>query len=410
MTGYADYTYIMNKFIFTIAVFGAALSLSSVAHADCDGSPISQNETINSSLEPNDCVIDNILNNGDQSLVDVYTANFSSSASVTAKLESSEFDPFLQILDSNGTVMAQDDDSGQGFNAEISTTLGTGSYRFLVNSATSASQTGAYSFTLASQSTETTRLINIATRARIGKGDNVLIGGLVIGGSDKKKVVVRAIGPTLRNFGVPGTLADPVMQVFSGPNLIDSNDDWSEHPNVHSIPENLQPASHLEAAIYTELDPGAYTVILRGVNESEGVGLVEIYEVDSTENSRLLNIATRGRVGTGDNVMIAGLVITGNAEKSVLIRAAGPSLQDAGVPDTLANPVLSLFNSQGQQIDSNDDWQQHPDALNIPDQFKPKRDTEAAIRTSLQPGAYTAIVTGAGNSEGVAIVEVYELD
>ncbi|XOV89334.1 MAG: SUMF1/EgtB/PvdO family nonheme iron enzyme [Pseudomonadota bacterium] len=253
------------------------------------------------------------------------------------------------------------------------------------------------------------RLQNIATRAQVKTGDEVLIGGLVISGTEPKTVVIRARGPALTTAGVSGALTNPQMALFSGADLIDSNDDWQTHPNANLIPEDLRPVDPTEAVIVATLQPGPYTAIVSGVADEVGVGLVEIFELTDTGATRLRNIATRGFVGTGDNVMIGGLVINGTEPKKVVVRAKGPSLAEAGVPGVLMDPQMALF-SGATVIDSNDNWQEHPNANFMPEDLKPTNAQEAVIYTELAPGPYTAIVSGVGDTTGVGIVEVFEVD
>ncbi|MFT7685866.1 MAG: bacillolysin, partial [Candidatus Azotimanducaceae bacterium] len=164
------------------------------------------------------------------------------------------------------------------------------------------------------------RLENLATRGFVGTGDRVLIGGLVISGSEPKTVLIRASGPALRDAGVTGTLEDPKIDLLSGATLIDSNDDWQNHPNAQQVPKGLQPSDTLESAMVVTLNPGAYTAIVSGFNGGEGIGLVEVFELDDTRLTRLQNIATRGFIGTGDQVLIGGLIISGQESKKVVIR------------------------------------------------------------------------------------------
>ncbi|XOV90693.1 MAG: S8 family serine peptidase [Pseudomonadota bacterium] len=255
------------------------------------------------------------------------------------------------------------------------------------------------------------RLQNLATRGFIGTGDNVLIGGLVISGTEPKTVVIRARGPSLTDAGVSGALADPEMALFSGATVIDSNDDWQTHAGVNLIPEDLKPTAYpAEAVIATTLQPGAYTAIVGGKNGATGIGLVEIFEVGDTGVTRLQNIATRGFVQTGDGVMIGGLVIAGTTAKKVVIRAKGPSLADQGVPNTLADPQMAIF-SGATVIKSNDDWDSadNADKEKIPADLRPTNSLEATVYMELMPGPYTAIVSGFGDSTGVGIVEVFEV-
>ena len=264
-------------------------------------------------------------------------------------------------------------------------------------------------FPLDSTNTPPNRLANLATRGFVGSGDQVLIGGLVISGTSPKNVVIRAKGPSLANFGVTGTLQDPFLQLFSGGTQIDTNNNYKDHPNFNQLPANLLPDNDLEAAIFTTLSPGAYTAIVTGVGDATGVGIVEVFEVEDTGALRLINIATRGFVGTGDDVLIGGLIISGSTNKSVVITAKGPSLADFGVQGVISNPQIQLF-SGSNQIDFNDNWQDHPDSSKIPDSFKPGNSLEGALYKELAPGPYTAIVTGVGGATGVGIVEVFEVN
>lgn len=258
------------------------------------------------------------------------------------------------------------------------------------------------------------RLVNIATRDLVGTGNEVLIGGLIIAGDSRKTVVIRARGESLIDAdpNLQGLLADPTLQLFSGPNLIDSNDNWQSHARSSEIRADLQPSRSNEAVIMTTLEPGAYTAIVRGVNETSGIGIVEIFEVDDSGATRLNNIATRGFVGTGNNVLIGGVIITGTTPKTVTIRARGPSLADAdpNLQNLLADPLVQLFDSTGTLIDSNDNWEAHESAGSLRADLKPSRSQEAVITRSLAPGAYTAIVRGVGETSGIGIVEVFEIN
>ena len=270
------------------------------------------------------------------------------------------------------------------------------------------------SFPLDASRSANARLVNIATRASVRTGNDVLIGGLIIAGDSPKTVVIRARGPSLVDAdpNLQNLLADPELQLFSGATLIDSNDNWQQHARSAEIRNDLKPSRTAEAAIMTTLDPGPYTAIVRGVSSTTGIGIVEIFEVDDTGATRLNNIATRGFVGTGNDVLIGGLIITGTTAKTVTIRARGPSLVDAdpNLQNLLANPTLQLFNSAGALIDSNDDWQSHSSANTLRADLQPSRTQEAVITRSLEPGAYTAIVRGAGETSGIGIVEVFEIN
>jgi len=249
------------------------------------------------------------------------------------------------------------------------------------------------------------RLVGISTRMAVLTGDNVMIGGFIIDGTQPKTVVVRARGPSL---GVAGALANPTMVIVpaaGGPSLV--NDDWPLAANAGELQASgFAPGSPLESALLVTLPPGAYTAIVSGVNNTTGVAIVEVFELDHPEVP-LIGISTRGFVQTGDNVMIGGFIIQGSGPQNVVVRARGPSLSATGVPNVLANPMLQLFSGQ-TQIGINDNWQDAANAAQIQSSgFAPADPLEAAILTTLQPGAYTAIVTGAGGTTGVAIVEVF---
>ncbi len=251
-----------------------------------------------------------------------------------------------------------------------------------------------------------TRLINLSTRGQVRVGDNVLIGGFIIQGSTPKKVLVTARGPSLSAFGVPGTLADPFLQIFSGATQIDANDDYASHPKASEMPADMRPGNAKEAAIVTTLAPGAYTAIVTGVGQTSGIAIVEVFEIDTPANP-LVNISTRGRVEISDSVMIAGFVIQGSSPQTVLITARGPSLQASGVPNILADPKLDLYSGQTIMA-SNDNWGSALNASAIQSATgAPTNPVESAILATLQPGAYTAIVSGADAGVGIGIVEVF---
>jgi hypothetical protein len=250
---------------------------------------------------------------------------------------------------------------------------------------------------------------NISTRLSVGTGDNAMIGGFIITGTHTKTVVVRGIGPSLP---LPGVLADPVIEVYDGGGVLrGTNDNWNDAQTKQQIIENgLAPVNDLESALLGTINPGAYTVVVRGKNNGTGVGLFEVYDVDQTVDSKLANISTRGFVDTGDNVMIGGTIIVGSTSTQVLIRAIGPSLTNLGVPNALQDPTLELHDENGDLLDANDDWQDSPNKQAIINTtIAPTDDRESAVLATLPPGAYTAVVRGSGNSTGVALVEAYQL-
>jgi plastocyanin len=274
-----------------------------------------------------------------------------------------------------------------------------------------------------------TTLRNISTRALAQTGDNVMIGGFIVQGTGPKRVIIRAIGPELTHFGITNPLADPTLELHNeSGELIASNDDWQTTIPGGIITTNqvneIQNSGHTptvasESAIIANLQPGNYTAIVRGVNNTTGVALVEVYDVSPGASSSLGNISARAFVQTGENVMIGGFVVQGSGLKRVIIRAIGPELTQYGITDALVNPRLELYNGTEALIASNDNWQttilggvittNQVNAIQNSG-YAPTRAAESAIIANLQPGNYTAIVRGVRNTTGVALVEVYDLD
>lgn len=248
-------------------------------------------------------------------------------------------------------------------------------------------------------------LANISTRLAVGTSDNVLIGGFIITGTQQKKIIVRGLGPLLP---VNENLADPALELHGSGGLVATNDNWRDGQQDALKATTIPPSNDYDAAIVMSLNPGAYTAVLAGKGGTTGVALVEVYDLDLTVDSKLANIATRGRVGQNDNVLIGGTIVLGNGTTTVLFRAIGPSLP--GVANALQDPTLELYNGQGQNVASNDNWQdsQETDIQNTT--IPPNDPREAAILHSLTPGAYTAVVRGKNNTTGVALIEAYQLN
>jgi glucose/arabinose dehydrogenase len=260
----------------------------------------------------------------------------------------------------------------------------------------------------------TPALLNLSTRARVENDDGgTAIAGFIVRGSVPKTLVLRARGPSLTVNGqpVPGRLTNPTLTLVDpAGTVLDSNDDWMTHPRRQElVAYGLQPPDNADAAFVTTLQPGAYTAMMRGVNGGTGVGLIELYDPNPSENANAVNLSTRGRVQTGDNVMIGGLIIGGNGNQRVIVRGIGPSLAAKGVAGALQNPTLELVNANGATIGSNDNWRSDQQAEISASGLAPSDDAEAAIIRTLAPGGYTAIVRGAGNTSGVGLVEVYRL-
>src|SRR5438309_1819787 len=254
----------------------------------------------------------------------------------------------------------------------------------------------------------------------VGTGDNVLIGGIIIQGNAPKKVIIRAIGPGLTQYGVPGALQDPTLELHDASGaLIAQNDNWGTtiqggvitSDQVAEIQASgLAPGDSHESAIISTLQPGNYTAIIRGVNNTTGVALVEVYDLDTTASANLVNISTRGFVETGDNVMIGGLIILGSTPEKVIIRAIGPELTAYGVPGALQDPTLELHDGQGNLIAFDDNWKDSQQTEIAATGLFPTDDRESAIVATLPPGNYTAIVHGVNGTSGVALVEVDKLN
>jgi hypothetical protein len=224
-------------------------------------------------------------------------------------------------------------------------------------------------------------------------------------------VIVRGIGPSLQANGapVPGRLENPTLELYQQGNAVPiaTNDDWVDAPNKQEIIDStVAPTNDLESAILTPLDPGSYTAIVRGVGDTTGVGLVEVYDLDQTVDSKLAQISTRGFVQTGDNVMIGGLYVIGSDSQTVIVRAIGPSLP---VDGKLLDPTLELRDGNGALLDSNDNWRSDHEQEIIATTVPPSDNAESAIVRTLTPGPYTAIVRGVNDTTGIALVEVYAL-
>jgi uncharacterized repeat protein (TIGR03803 family) len=254
-------------------------------------------------------------------------------------------------------------------------------------------------------------LLNISTRLDAQTGDNVLIGGFIITGASPKRVILRAIGPSLSAAGITNPLADPFLELHGADGaLITTNDNWKDPAQADIQATGFAPSNDLESALVRTLDPGSYTVVLSGKNGTTGVALVEAYDLDAAADSQLANISTRGFVETDANVMIGGFILgggTGNA--NVLIRALGPSLTPLGVTGALVDPTLELHDENGAVIRSDDNWKDAQQSEIEATSLQPGNDLESAIFETLAPGAYTAIVTDKNGLTGVALVEVYRL-
>jgi hypothetical protein len=256
-----------------------------------------------------------------------------------------------------------------------------------------------------------TVLANISTRLRVETGgdDHALIGGFIVTGTQPKKVIIRAVGPSLT---LPGKLADPTLELRDASKQLDSNDDWTQSPNKQAIIDSgIPPTNGKEAAIVATLpaNNAQYTAIVRGAGNTTGIAVVQVYDLDRSANSKLANISTRGLVQTDDNVLFAGTIVLGQTSQKIIIRAIGPSLNIAG---KLADPTLELVDANGAQLAFNDNWRTGGQETEIiATTVAPTNNAESAIIYNLPANQanYTAIVRGAGGSSGIAVVDMFAL-
>jgi hypothetical protein len=251
------------------------------------------------------------------------------------------------------------------------------------------------------------QLQNISSRLLIQTGNNVGIAGFVIGGSEPKKLLIRGLGPTLTQFNVTGVMPNPTLKLYDGSgSLITTNDDWKSTQEAAITDTQLAPPNDVEAAILATLQPGAYTVIEDDASASTGVGLVEVYDLSPLASSRLLNLSTRGLVQTGAQALIAGCSVAADSN-DVVVRALGPSLRALGVDNALADPMVTLYDSNANVIAANDNWKDSQQNAMESTGLQPQNNLDAAILVRLARGNYTAIVTGKNGSTGIGLVEVY---
>jgi hypothetical protein len=253
--------------------------------------------------------------------------------------------------------------------------------------------------------------VNIATRVSVGTDEQVAIAGFIISGDVPKKVLIRGIGPSLAASGVPNPLANPTVTLFDEPgNVLSMNDNWRDSPQAMEIMNTgLAPHNDSESAVLISLVPGQYTAILAGRDATIGNGLIEVYDLEAGTTSTLGNVSTRGFVGTGDDVLIGGIIIGNGENPMVVVRAIGPSLASSGVSQPLLDPTLELYDANGDLLASNDDWKVgQPEAVTAT-QLDPVDDREPALAAFPAPGNYTAVVRGKDDTTGVALVEAYRV-
>ncbi len=255
--------------------------------------------------------------------------------------------------------------------------------------------------------------LNLSTRGLVESDQGALIGGFIVNGSTPKTVVLRALGPSLGESGLSGTLADPIITLFnSAGQVVATNDDWQADPNASQIAaDGLAPGDPAEAALRPMLAPGAYTAVVTGKDATPGIALVEVYDVSTASDSSLANISTRGNVGTDSDLLIAGFIVGAVDSSTVVIRAIGPSLSSVGINDPLNDPSFTVYDQNGSALGGNDNWQDDPNAPDLEqNQLAPADDAEAATILHLPVGAYTAVASGADGGTGVGLIEVYNLE
>jgi len=258
----------------------------------------------------------------------------------------------------------------------------------------------------------TARCQNISTRGNVQTGSKVMIGGLVVGGSQPKKVLLRAIGPSLMQFGIASPLPDPILELHLADGSIIKNDDWKATQRTEIEATMLAPTNDKESAMVVTLPPGGHTAILQDTNAKTGMALIEAYDLDAAGPAVLANISTRGFVGNGEDVLIGGFILGGApGSADIVLRGLGPTLSAAGITDWLLDPKISVANQNGTTVASNDNWQDdsaNAAALNAKG-FAPTADTEAALSLQLSPGIYTAILASKTGAPGVGLIEIYNL-
>jgi hypothetical protein len=273
----------------------------------------------------------------------------------------------------------------------------------------------------------TDRLMNVSGRGQVGTGSNILIEGFVIAGpaNSEEQVLLRADGPILANFGLAGSLlSQPSLSLYNSAGaIIATNTGWSSASNAPAIANAAAtvgafslPAGSADSALLVNLPPGNYTMQITGANQSTGVALGEVYEIGASGDN-VINLSTRGVVSAGSGALINGFVVAGTSPQQVLVRGDGPSLASFGVANALAQPVLQLFDSSGKLVASNTGWGANANASQIAAAAStvgafalPSGSADAALLVTLQPGAYTIVIAGAGGTSGVALAESYLLN
>jgi hypothetical protein len=254
------------------------------------------------------------------------------------------------------------------------------------------------------------QLVNIAGRLLVGTGNNVGIAGFIMNGGTSKKVLLRAIGPSLSSVGVTNPLQDPVLELHDSTGAVTVNDNWRSSQETEIQQTGLAPSDNRESAIIATLPPGNSTAVIKGSANGTGIGVVEVYDLQPAVG-QLGNLSVRANIGTGDNILIAGLIIGAGEPRRTVFRGIGPELKSFGVPTALDDTTIELRDSNGVLIGANDNWKDAANASELSATgLAPTIDAESAVLVTLGPGHYTSIVRGANNSSGVGLAEAYKLD
>ena len=261
---------------------------------------------------------------------------------------------------------------------------------------------------------------NVSTRLPIGTDDNVLIEGFIVQGpsGSTKKMIVRAIGPSLAAFGITGAVANPTLEIHDANNVtVATNNDWKTTQTGGLITgdqvaainaSQVAPGNDLESAIIADLAPGSYTAVVRGAGNTTGTGVVDAYDLSSGSQAHLANISTRGLIQPADKLMIAGFIVQGASLKTV-VRAIGPSLAAFGINNALPDTTLQLRDQNGAIVKENDDWQTDQKQELESTGLQPSNNLEAAAVATIAPGQYTVQVRGKPETTGTGVVQVYFL-
>jgi hypothetical protein len=262
------------------------------------------------------------------------------------------------------------------------------------------------------------RLINVSARGFTGTGSQVLTVGFAVGGTGTEPTLVRAVGPTLATFGVTGVLADPQLTLFnSNQSVLATNDGWGGTAALSAAFAQTGafalPADSLDAALESSLPVGEFTANVQGASGDTGVVLLEVYDADTVPQptAHYVNMSVRGLAGSGSNVLTVGFVIAGPSSMTVLIRGVGPALTGYSVSGALADPELTVFDTNQNAVGFNDVWggtEALQAAFSAVGAFSlPAASKDSALLVTLLPGAYTAQVSSVSGSTGIALLEVY---